>query len=178
MNTEFKNFLELKELDERNFYYGYESENGFQQITLKEFYEQIANIKLDEIVPEKIVTQFDIAKNLSVYSCFVYRFHQPAKMHAYSTVELALKDIFDVEGKSKGFKKMIKNSIKLKLINDIDFKSFENTDGVCKRILEFMPYFRNTMAHGNSNLINDSPMQLMICRDFINQLYKNKGLIK
>jgi hypothetical protein len=178
MNTEFKKFLELKELDKRNFYFGYQGENGFQNITLEEFYEQIANIKLDKIVPEKIVTQFDIAKNLSVYSCFVYRFHQPAKMQAYSTVELALKDIFGVEGKSKSFKKMIKKSIELKLINDIDFKGYGNANDVCKRILEFMPRFRNIMAHGDSGLVNNSPMELMTCRDFINQLYKNKGLIK
>ena len=179
MKTEFKKFSELKELDKRNFYFVRIDKDGIHHITLEDFYNNVASIKLYKIVPEDIITQFDVAKNLIVYSCFVYRFHQPAKMQIYSTMELALKDVFNItKDNPKSFKKMIKDSIKLGLIKDDDFKSMINSNGFCKKLLEFVPYIRNELAHGDSSLMNNSIGELAMCKNFINQLYKNKGLIK
>ncbi len=176
MKSEFKEFSELKEFDPRNFYHVF-VDSG-ERITLEDIYNNIAAIKLNKAVPEKIVTQFDVAKNLAVYSCFVYSFHEPAKMQAYSTLEFALKDVsMEKNQKSKWLKWMLKKSLKLGLITE---KSF--TRNVSKEqfleMVDIVVYFRNNMAHGTSTLIDDSPEMLRLCSNIINELYKNKELVK
>ena len=47
--------------------------------TLASRIDAVAAISLDERVPEKVRIQFETAKNLFVYSWFVYRFHGVAR---------------------------------------------------------------------------------------------------
>ncbi len=177
MKSEFKELSKLKEFDARNSYFGNVDENGFHALTLEVFYNNIAAIKLNKAVPEKIVTQFDVAKNLAVYSCFVYRFHEPAKMHAYSTLEFALKDILGAKNKGS-LRKMIKSSIELGLITKNGFTNYSNTDDFLKTLPKSISFFRNHSAHGSSALSNDSRRVLVLCSNLINELYKNKELVK
>lgn len=53
---------------------------------------RIAEITLNDHVPEAIRTQFDVARNLLLYAWYVYRFTTAAELHAYSTLEIALRE--------------------------------------------------------------------------------------
>lgn len=56
---------------------------------------ELAILKLNDNVPEGIAIQFETAKNLFLYSYFVYRFHHIADLQAIATLELSLKTKLD-----------------------------------------------------------------------------------
>lgn len=60
-------------------------------ITLEEYHSKIADIKLTGASPEVVINQFDVSRNLFLYSWFVYEFTTPAAMQAFASVELALR---------------------------------------------------------------------------------------
>lgn len=54
----------------------------------------LSEINLHPSVPVDVRQLFETAKNLSLYTWFVYRFHQVAELQAYVTLEMALKTKF------------------------------------------------------------------------------------
>lgn len=66
-----------------------------KHITLDYLHSELSKIELSKSVPEEITIQFETAKNLFLYSWFVYRFHHIADLQAIAALELALKTKFD-----------------------------------------------------------------------------------
>lgn len=66
-------------------------ERGFRSKTLQDQHDAVAEIALHGGVPHEVVVKLETAKNLSLFSWFVYRFHSAARSHAYECLELALK---------------------------------------------------------------------------------------
>lgn len=52
----------------------------------------LKSIVLNEAVPIEVRQLFETAKNLSLYSWFVYRFHQVSELIAFSALEMALRE--------------------------------------------------------------------------------------
>jgi len=65
---------------------------------LADHYERVSDFVLQEVVPERIRSQFNIAKNLLLYAWFVYPFFSVAEMHALSVLELALRTRMGEDG--------------------------------------------------------------------------------
>lgn len=65
--------------------------------TLKDRHNAISIIQLSHSVPLAVRQLFETSKNLSLYSWFVYRFHQVSEMVAYSALEMALRDRYRSE---------------------------------------------------------------------------------
>jgi hypothetical protein len=61
------------------------------ETTIQTLYSLIERIRLNKKVPEEVLNHFEIARNLALYSWFVYPFNVVAAMYAYSTLEMALK---------------------------------------------------------------------------------------
>jgi hypothetical protein len=59
--------------------------------SIEEYYQRISALKLASQVPNDVIQQFEIGKNLLLYSWYVYEFNPVAEMQAFSTTELALK---------------------------------------------------------------------------------------
>jgi hypothetical protein len=59
-------------------------------LTLDDLHARMSDLHLNESVPERIRTSFDTARNLYIYSWFVYRFGVVAELHVYATLEAAL----------------------------------------------------------------------------------------
>lgn len=59
--------------------------------TLRDHYSGIESISLMQSVPESVRQQFDAARNLLLYSWFVYSFIPIAQLHAFSSVEYAIR---------------------------------------------------------------------------------------
>lgn len=78
---------------------GYEvlSTQGFRPKELQDQHDAVAEITLHAGVPAAVVVKFETAKNLNLFSWFVYRFHSAARSHAYECLELALKIRFKDE---------------------------------------------------------------------------------
>ncbi len=92
-----------------------------QPLTVAYQHEVIADISLHERVPDDIRIQFETTKNLYLYAWFVYRFYPVAKHHAYTCLELALRERFEAEllagGERKrqfgpGLKRLVEYAVK------------------------------------------------------------------
>ncbi|WGO98349.1 hypothetical protein QFX18_20275 [Saccharophagus degradans] len=69
--------------------------------TLENNHVMLSDINLIEDVPIDVCQLFETAKNLSLYSWFVYRFHQVSEMVAYASLEMALKQLYTRENPDK-----------------------------------------------------------------------------
>ena len=71
-----------------------ESDPRFQgsALAMQQKHAELNQIQLLECVPLDVRQLFETAKNVSLYSWFVYRFHQVAELVAYTALERALKE--------------------------------------------------------------------------------------
>lgn len=176
-------------------------EVGIQQNTLEKFHRRVSELQLNRSVPEEIRISFDTARNLFIYSWFVYRFTTVAQFHAYATLELALR--MRMKQENKGRKGMLKSRLDfaikrrwlkaeeirifkyaLKLRKQQVYSQFLSRNPIenakaddqesrdyLKRLTVAIPKLRNTIAHGEPMLAGGSYLTLEICRDLINQLF-------
>ncbi len=68
-----------------------------EPLTVAYQYDAISGFMLHEGVPEDIQVQFETTKNLYLYAWYVYRFYPVVKLHAYTCLELALRERFGGE---------------------------------------------------------------------------------
>ena len=92
--------------------------------TLEDHYAAIQKFSLSEFVPKDIKTHFETARNLLLYSWFVFRFNSVAEMQAYVSVEFALRErIGNAAGKNPGMKRLLDYAIKSGLIKVKAFRT-------------------------------------------------------
>src|SRR6266849_4150437 len=72
--------------------YAPDARQGHFMGTLADAHAILTAIALHTGVPINVRQLFDTAKNVSLYSWFVYRFHQVAESVAYSALEMALRE--------------------------------------------------------------------------------------
>jgi len=72
-------------------------EQGLRPKALEDHYDAVARITLHDGVPRQIFVKFETAKNLNLFSWFVYRFHSAARSHVYECLEFALRIRFGDE---------------------------------------------------------------------------------
>lgn len=65
--------------------------------SLNDNHRSLSDIALNDSVPLNVKQLFETAKNLSLYSWFVYRFHQVSEMVAFSALEMALRERYILE---------------------------------------------------------------------------------
>lgn len=73
------------------------AETGFRPKTIVDQHKAVADLTLHGGVPEGVRIQFETTKNLYLYAWFVYRFYPVAHHHAYTCLELALRERFEAE---------------------------------------------------------------------------------
>lgn len=171
---EFKNLTDLVNPDQRNQFLVLSNKvTGDQRsLSLEDVYSSIESIRLIDSVPDEIVSQFNVAKNLSVYSWFCYSFHQVADLKAFSATECALRSSLGKEDDT--LKKLLKTAVDKGLLNDENFshlKELETGGAWVRELPEVLRELRNKLAHGSSNLYPGSSTNLRICADIINQLF-------
>jgi hypothetical protein len=66
------------------------------------------NSTLHQGVPERVQTQFEVARNLMLYSYFVFEFQTQAELQAYAALEFALREKFGHPKKKVGKGKNVK----------------------------------------------------------------------
>ncbi|TAL18310.1 hypothetical protein EPN96_02065 [bacterium] len=172
----FKKFEELNKPDIRhllcNQVFAY-------KVTLESLYADVSAESITSNAPEEIISNFNILKNLVVYSWFCYSFQQIAHHQSYIIIEHALRIKACAKDKSPGLKKLISSAIENEWINDSGFRhinedmlnSADNTE-YCKQLVVSLPKLRNCNAHGSNSLWPFPVMSLRICADLINQLFK------
>ena len=174
----FKVYEELVNPDNRTTMYSVRNRDTgeISDFTLRYLYEEVEFVKLDEsyVKNENVISQFNVAKNLAVYTWFSYSFHQIAEMKAYSVVEMALRDIYKNKGLS--LNNLVERAVKEQLLIEDDFlylKDNNSSESFVKNLSFIISKSRNLLAHGSTMLDNSSLQTMHICKDIINQLYKN-----
>jgi hypothetical protein len=185
-----------------------DSRARFLDRSLEQYYSKIDALILGTKVPKEIIQQFEIAKNLLLYSWYVYEFNPISEMHAISTVELSLKMKIGQTTikamKLKGLYKLLKYAIDNRWIVDEGFSQYgkirereinglmhwkevmemtgqdfqipmikHDPQEYTNILLEAFPSLRNEIAHGSTYLSPHGYLTLELCRDFINQLFKD-----
>ncbi|MBN1618895.1 hypothetical protein JW887_06180 [Candidatus Dojkabacteria bacterium] len=145
---------------------------------LEDVFALVSSITLSDSVPEDIISQFNIARNLAIYTWFSYSFHQISELKSFSTLESALRHIYPHK---RGLGKLISSAVKDRRINDIGFSHIasdgrdESSINYVNKLKELIPSFRNDLAHGSTTLHDGCFFTLRFCAEFINQLFNDKG---
>lgn len=97
--------------------------------TLSQEHDDLANIQLNDGVPDIAAQLFETAKNVSLYSWFVYRFHPVAESVAFAALELALNlrksglSLLPPDFRSPGLLKLLREAIDNGVLFDTGFSS-------------------------------------------------------
>jgi len=86
-----------------------------RELEIQDKYDFVASFQLKESVPKNVFIHFETAKNLYLYSWFVYRFYSVAEQQALASLEFALRERFPGYFKQNpraGLGKLLKYAIK------------------------------------------------------------------
>mgnify|MGYP001813515653 CR=1 FL=1 len=133
---EFTSLGVVQRPDERMLHYVlYDPTTGeSRRQELEDHFEQVASFVLNDSVPDSIHVQFNIAKNVLVYTWFEYSLFPVAALQAFTTLEFALRErlgervIAELKKqRKKGLYAYIEYSIEQGWINNEDFSAWHRT---------------------------------------------------
>lgn len=128
---------------------------------LEDVHTALNNINLHTNVPLDVKQLFETAKNLSLYSWFVYRFHQVAEMVGFSAMEMALRKRFELENpdrKAPMFRKLLKHAKKKHWISDKGFPGYEERAANQARSLKILEAIESlNPEEGQGSLMVEDP---------------------
>jgi len=156
----FKNIDEINQMDDRfNLFV-----KNYEKLKFDDLYNAINKINLNKNVHDDVISQFNIAKNLYIYSWYVYSFNSVAELKAISKLEFALRLKINPKNKKCGLSKLIKEGINKKLISEKIFS---------EHLIKYLIRMRNNLAHGSTTQNLPSTVILDKCAECINELFKN-----
>lgn len=206
MNAEeLRNIINVNEPDPRwECYHSFNAAGEYTSITLEEFMAPIKDIALSDHVPMEVKIHFETAKNLALYSWFVYRFIPVSKLHAFTSVEFALR--LRTGNKKKPFSKLFKQAVDEDWFNNENFTQWRNVTETKRQqyikdvkvakylnseapeepeywnylevLVDVIPYFRNELAHGSSSITPDPYSALVDSAELINQIFDPKNITR
>jgi hypothetical protein len=173
------------------------SEDGsMRPLTLEDHYASVQQIIVNPLVPEDIRQHMETAKNLALYSWYVYRFIPVAELHAYAAFEWALRiRLNEPDDATPSFRRLLADAVKAGMLKTEDFKEFSEPDPfpiVTGNSLvdanlpptihaspEFLSVFqeaivtlRNMLAHGSVSIWPSGIMTLSVIATAINALFQ------
>ena len=158
---ELKNLNEITSPDNRTTsFVTFNRETGRKrEFSICDLHEQVELIKLDETVPEEVRSQFNVARNLCLYSWYCYSFHNVACFKAYSTIEMALRiRLGKPEEAICYLRPMLDEALARGILQD-------------KSVPETIAYLRNLAAHGSPMNGPWSVPMLRRCAETLNELF-------
>lgn len=170
---------------------------GARPMTIEDHWRDIDALSLHEGVPRAIRVHFDTARNLLLYSWFAYRLQQVAEMHAYASVEYALKHRAQLAPRARSnLNSLLAKAVRAGWIRDEGFRhyrqmaerraEYEELEATLRGVepetpprarsyvqtlAKHLPDFRNKLAHGSAMLAPSGRRTLALCCDLINQLF-------
>ena len=125
-------------------------------------HEEVELITLDETVPEAVRSEFNVARNLCLYSWYCYSFHSVACFKAYSTIEMALRiRLVKLDEAKCNLRPMLEEALAKGILQD-------------KLAPETYPDLRNIIAHGSAMNAPWSVQMLRLCAKTINELFAER----
>jgi hypothetical protein len=173
---------------------------GARPVTVEDHWNDIALLGLHDSVPRVIPGHFETARNLLLYSWHAYRFHQVAEMHAFASVEYALRlrNKLACGKRCRYLGPLLARAVKEGWIRDEGFRhyrqiverraQYEEAEGsltgqehepeatravqaFVRVLCKHLPELRSKLAHGSPRLTPSGKKTLALCCDLINQLF-------
>ncbi len=109
---------------------GLDSDTGkFVPKRLEDHHTRITEFRLHEFVPEDIRIHFDTARNLLLYSWFVWRFMTVAEAHAFASLEYALRErVAGSLGPEPSLQNLLEYALKQNWFRDKDIRRFQRME--------------------------------------------------
>jgi hypothetical protein len=167
---QFKAYEEIKRMDQ--------SHALLAQITgyipsLPKLHAALAEIELHDGVPEDVRGQFNVARNMALYTYFHYAMAPEVQMKTYSVIELGLKRRLPHMAK-RTLAPLLREAVAQGLLSDSGFRHLPTPDpgnSYSQSLITVLPDLRNSSAHGSTNLNSDCVGHIEKCADLINQLF-------
>jgi hypothetical protein len=154
-----KKLEEVLEPDERNRNrYDFNHSTGEVALTtIESIYSVVEGVRLNDNVPDEVRSQFNVARNLALYSWFVYSFNEIAARQALAALEMAARQ------KTGDDKTAFKNLLD---------KLFPGRQLAPDRSLaKAVSTIRNELAHGSTMLSGQGLGFVHMCSELINELF-------
>jgi len=126
--------------------------------TIESIYVLVEEIELGAGVPDEVRSHFEIARNLAVYSWFVYSFNVVAGMQALASLEMAVRKKTNATKNNNFYDQLDRVFPGRELAPTLTLRK-----GITK--------LRNDLAHGSSTMHGQGVSTLCFCADLINELY-------
>ncbi len=165
-----KSLDSLRQIDERHILLSRLTGRVFD---LPDWHDAVSRIVLNETVPEDVRSQFNVARNMALYSYFCYSLAPEVQSKTFILIEFALR-LRLAPPKRMVLKDLLRAAIDRGWIADAKFRHLAKPDpdnSYSKSLIETIPNIRNSFAHGTNVLTHDCLGYLAKCADFINQLY-------
>ncbi|MDR7273141.1 hypothetical protein J2X20_005826 [Pelomonas saccharophila] len=187
---ELKPLEQLGEPDERHQFFVVRDtpSSPYRKIAAADFHQMAEHASLHADVPEEVRSHFAMAQNLLAHSWYCYPFNVAAQLHAYISVEFALRTRLKAPDSAQ-FKKLLKEAMDLGLIRSDGFTYGREPEqqpyppnttvpGAPVEIRDYatdvadaMRSLRNDLAHGTNMLNMKGGTVLLVCSELINQLF-------
>jgi hypothetical protein len=131
------------------------------EMTIESFYDELKKIELQGAVPECVQSHFATAKNLVLYSWFVYPFNMVAALHAFASLEMAVKE-------KTGDRK---TSLRKQLDQVLKGRKLSGGMGPPIDLSIVISKLRNDLAHGSPTIHGLGLMFVDRCAALINELF-------
>tara|TARA_R110001583_G_scaffold191671_2_gene357305 strand:+ start:20 stop:547 length:528 start_codon:yes stop_codon:yes gene_type:complete len=148
--------------------------NGYLP-NIEKMHKVISQEKLNAEVPNDIQGQFNVARNMALYTYYLYALAPEVQLKTYTIIEHALR----VKANSKKrlmLRNLLELAIKNEWIKDKGFRHLKSTDDSmewCNSLIKVIPSLRNSQAHGSTLLEPSCFHHIFVCADFLNQLFPN-----
>jgi hypothetical protein len=128
------------------------------EMDIETIYSQVENIRLNNNVPKLVRSHFETAKNLILYSWFVYTFNAVAAMHAFASLEMAVRTKTSATKKDNFYD----------LLDRVFLgREFAPNLSLSRAITKI----RNNLAHGSPTITGQEWLHVRACAELINELY-------
>ncbi|MGB0669660.1 MAG: hypothetical protein ACPH64_04315 [Porticoccaceae bacterium] len=165
----FKSYDEIMCIDKQHLFL---QKMGGKEIDLPSHHSTLEAIQMHAGVPQVIRSQFNIARNMALYSYFFYSLGSEVQLKACNVIEHALRI------KAKRPELMLRQLLTLanekNWLADSNFKHIgtqRQKKGYCKSLERVLPHLRNESAHGVPPLVWDCVGHIERCADLVNQLF-------
>lgn len=125
--------------------------------TIESFYVVVESIRLNDNVPDTVRSHFNVARNLALYSWFVYSFSEVASMQALASLEMAARE--KTGERETGFKNLL----------DKLFKGEQFTPELS--LAKGVSTLRNRLAHGSTMISGQGLSIVRACATLINEIF-------
>lgn len=173
----FKTLDELTKIDHKHLIIG---DICGSVLSLEMLHENLSKEVLSDEVPDEIKGQFNVARNMALFTYYFYALTPEVHLKTYTVIEHALR--LKIKPQSRmSLAKMINHAVAQRWICDAGFRHLETDEPGnewCKCLVKIIPHLRNEKAHGSSMLVPDCLHYICVCADFLNQLFPSNPKIR